>query len=156
MRGLCRVFPLRIGQARCTSLAEGGCMDLPVLDRSLSRGGQPTASARDATRAFLHRATRIRPPAAPGNGDAVLLVVDELVANAMRHTRGSASLHLELNGDHIDICVTDTSPDRPTPRRPHLDGTGGWGWQLINHLATDVHIDPTPEGGKAICARAPW
>ncbi|MFE2481328.1 ATP-binding protein [Streptomyces sp. NPDC059389] len=131
-------------------------MDLPVLDRSLSRSGQPTASARDATRAFLHRAARIRPPAEPGNGDAVLLVVDELVANAMRHTRGSASLHLELNGDHIDICVTDTSPDPPMPRRPHLDGTGGWGWQLINHLATDVHIDPTPQGGKAICARAPW
>ncbi|MFB6806955.1 ATP-binding protein [Streptomyces sp. NPDC056387] len=131
-------------------------MEAPVLDRSLPRSGQPTTSARDATRAFLHRAARIRPPAAPGNDDAVLLIVGELVANAMRHTRGPALLHLELHGDHIDICVTDTSPDPPEPRPPHLDGTGGWGWQLINHLTTEVHIEPTPDGGKTICARAPW
>lgn len=83
-------------------------------------------------------------------------VVGELVTNAMRYTRGPALLHLELNGDHIDIRVTDTSPDPPQPRPPHLDGTGGWGWQLINHLTTDVHIEPTPDGGKTICARAPW
>ncbi|MGZ9935227.1 ATP-binding protein [Streptomyces sp. NC-S4] len=127
-----------------------------VLDRFLPRRGQPTVSARDATRAFLHHAARVRPPTGPGNGDAVLLVVGELVANAMRHTFGPASLHLELHGDHIDICVTDTSPHPPEPRPPHTDGTGGWGWQLINHLTTDVHIDPTPDGGKTICARAPW
>ncbi|WP_327739212.1 ATP-binding protein [Streptomyces nojiriensis] len=131
-------------------------MGEPVFDRSLPRRGQPAVSARDATRAFLLRAARIRPPTGPGNDDAVLLVVGELVANAMRHTRGPASLHLELDGDHIDICVTDTSPDPPKPRPPHTDGTGGWGWQLINHLTTEVHIEPTPGGGKTICARAPW
>uniref|UniRef100_A0AAU2JY32 ATP-binding protein n=1 Tax=Streptomyces sp. NBC_00049 TaxID=2903617 RepID=A0AAU2JY32_9ACTN len=131
-------------------------MDVPVLDRSLPRGGQPTVSARDATRAFLHHAARIRPPTESGHDDAVLLVVGELVANAIRHTKGPALLHLELNGDHIDICVTDTSSDPPKPYPPHTDGTGGWGWQLINHLATEVHIEPTPEGGKTICARAPW
>ncbi|WP_405940767.1 ATP-binding protein [Streptomyces sp. NBC_00207] len=86
----------------------------------------------------------------------MLLVVGELVANVMRHTRGPASLHLELNGGHIDIRVTDTSRDLPEPRPPRLDGTGGWGWQLINHLTTDVHIEPTPDGGKTICVRAPW
>ncbi|MER6443850.1 ATP-binding protein [Streptomyces venezuelae] len=131
-------------------------MDTPVLDRSLPRSGQPTTSARDATRAFLRRAARVHPPTEPGNGDTVLLVVGELVANAFRHTNGPAWLRLELNGDHIDIRVTDTSPDRPLPRPPHLDGTGGWGWQLINHLTTDVHIEPTADGGKTICARAPW
>ncbi|MGW6843561.1 ATP-binding protein [Streptomyces sp. NPDC054958] len=131
-------------------------MDAPVLDRPLPRWGQPTTSACDATRAFLRHAARIRPPAEPGNDDAVLLVVGELVANAMCHTHGPASLHLELNGDHIDIGVTDTSPDPPEPRPPHLDGTGGWGWQLINYLTTDVRIEPTADGGKTIRARAPW
>ncbi|MFG2749489.1 ATP-binding protein [Streptomyces xanthophaeus] len=131
-------------------------MDAPVLDRPLPRSGQPTTVARDATRAFLHRAGRVRPPTQSGNDDAVLLVVGELVANAIRHTRGPASLPLELNGDHIDIRVTDTSPDPPQPRPPHLDGTGGWGWRLIDHLSTDVHIERTPEGGKTICVRAPW
>ncbi|MEU9145565.1 ATP-binding protein [Streptomyces sp. NPDC048349] len=131
-------------------------MDVPVLDRSLPRDGQPTVSARDATRAFLHRAARVRPPSGPGNGDAVLLIVGELVANAIRHTRGPASLHLELNGDHIEIRVTDTSPDLPKPHPPHTDGTGGWGWQLINRLTTEVRIERTPDGGKTIRARAPW
>ncbi|MFG2972210.1 ATP-binding protein [Streptomyces sp. NPDC048331] len=131
-------------------------MDAPVLDRSLPRHGQPTTSARDATRTFLRHAARVQPPAEPGNDDAVLLVVGELVANAIRHTDGPASLHLELHGDHIDIRVTDTSPDRPVPRPPHVDGTGGWGRQLINYLTTEVRIEPTSDGGKTICARAPW
>ncbi|MGW7029109.1 ATP-binding protein [Streptomyces xanthophaeus] len=74
--------------------------------------------------------------------------MSELVSNAIRHTDGPCTLHLALQGDHIHTAVTDTSPDPPQPRPPHTDGTGGWGWILINHLTTDVHIEPTPGGSK--------
>ncbi|MGP3689665.1 ATP-binding protein [Streptomyces sp. IBSNAI002] len=131
-------------------------MPAPVLDQPVPRAGQPAKAARDATRAFLSRAAQVRPPVRSSNADSVLLVVSELVTNALRYTRGPCALRLELHGDHLEICVTDTSPCPPRPRPPHTDGTGGWGWLLISHLTTHVRIEPTPEGGKAICARSPW
>ncbi|MFE4257890.1 ATP-binding protein [Streptomyces sp. NPDC056883] len=129
---------------------------MPVLDQPVPRTGQPTTSARQATRGFLHGAARIRAPALPESPDVVLLVVAELVSNAIRHTDGPCTLHLELHEDHIEIRVTDSDPHPPRPRPPHTDGTGGWGWLLINHLTTHTHTEPTPDGGKTICAHTPW
>ncbi|MGW0366105.1 ATP-binding protein [Streptomyces sp. NPDC002990] len=128
----------------------------PVLDRSLPHVGEAAASAREATRTFLARVTRVRPPAQRGTPDRVLLVVSELVTNAIRHTEGPCTLHLALHGDGIDIAVSDTSPDPPTPRAPHTEGTGGWGWLLVNHLTSGLHIEPAPGGGKTIRAHIPW
>ncbi len=127
-----------------------------VLDQPLSRMNRPSAAARDATRAFLARASRLRAPAKDGSVDNVLLVVSELVANAIRHTEGPCALHLELLGDSIDVCVADRSPRSPAPRTPSADGTGGWGWFMIKRLATHIRIKPVPEGGKTICAALPW
>ncbi|MCX5277982.1 ATP-binding protein [Streptomyces virginiae] len=96
------------------------------------------------------------PPANPSNAVGVLLVVTELVTNALRCTGGPCALHRERHGDHLAISVTDAGPCRPRPRPPHTDGTGGWGWLLINRLTTHSRIEPTPEGGKTICAHSPW
>ncbi|WP_037808407.1 ATP-binding protein [Streptomyces sp. NRRL F-2580] len=114
------------------------------------------AAAREATRAFLRQAAHARPPAGPASADIVLLVVSELVSNAIRHTDGPCTLHLALQGESVDVRVTDTSPHPPEPRAPHTEGTGGWGWLLVDQLTTNVHIEPAPGGGKTICARIPW
>ncbi|MFD3325418.1 ATP-binding protein [Streptomyces sp. NPDC058701] len=131
-------------------------MSAAVLDQPLSRMNQPGAAARDATRAFLARATRLRAPAKDESADSVLLVAAELVANAIRHTVGPCALHLELLDGSIDVCVTDHSPQPPRPRTPSTDGAGGWGWFLVKRLATHIRIKPTPGGGKSICAAIPW
>ncbi|MET9464706.1 ATP-binding protein [Streptomyces sp. NPDC006544] len=131
-------------------------MSTAVLDQPLSRTGRPCASAREATRAFLARATRVRAPAQSASTDNVLLVVAELVANAIRHTNGPCALRLELLGDSIDVCVADHSPRPPEPRTPRTDGTGGWGWFLLDRLASHVRVRPGPDGGKIVCARLPW
>ncbi|MEU9107718.1 ATP-binding protein [Streptomyces xanthophaeus] len=131
-------------------------MTTAVLDQSLSRTGWPGAAAREATRAFLARAARLRAPAKDGSMDDVLLVVAELVANAIRHTDGPSSLHLELLDDAVDVCVSDRSPRPPEPRTPRTDGTGGWGWFMIQRLATHIRIRPADGGGKIICAELPW
>ncbi|MFD3762144.1 ATP-binding protein [Streptomyces sp. NPDC058622] len=131
-------------------------MSTAVLDHPLSRMSRPVASAREATRAFLAGAARLRAPAKAGSMDDVLLVVAELVANAVRYTDGPSALHLELLDDSIDVCVTDESPRLPQLRAPRTDGTGGWGWFVIKRLATRVHIKPMPDGGKTICAALPW
>ncbi|WP_329316046.1 MULTISPECIES: ATP-binding protein [unclassified Streptomyces] len=128
----------------------------PVLDQDLAPFSETAASAREATRAFLRRALHTRLPDEPTAADQVLLVVSELVTNAVRHTEGPCTLHLALRGDGIDIRVSDTSPHPPQPRPPHSDGTGGWGYLLVNHLTTNLHIEPTADGGKSICARIPW
>ncbi|MFC9819645.1 ATP-binding protein [Streptomyces erythrochromogenes] len=127
-----------------------------VLDQSLSRTGWPGAAAREATRAFLARAARLRAPAKDVSMDDVLLVVAELVANAIRHTDGPSSLHLELLDDAVDVCVADPSPRPPQPRTPRTDGTGGWGWFMVQRLATHIRIRPAAGGGKIICAELPW
>ncbi len=131
-------------------------MATAFLDQHVPRIGRPAASTRDATRAFLLRAAQVRTPTRPENPDGVLLVVAELVSNALRHTDGPCALHLELHQDHIDIRVTDTNPRPPQPGPPRTDGTGGWGWHLIQHLTAHVHISRTSDGGKTICAHAPW
>ncbi|MFJ6722624.1 ATP-binding protein [Streptomyces sp. NPDC091259] len=131
-------------------------MSTAVLDQPLSRTAQPAASARDAARAFLARAARLRAPAGNESVDNVLLVVAELVSNAIRHTVGPCALHLELLDHSIDVCVADRSPQPPQPRTPGTGGTGGWGWFLVRRLATHIRIAPVPEGGKTICAELPW
>ncbi|MFD3328638.1 ATP-binding protein [Streptomyces sp. NPDC058701] len=131
-------------------------MNTTVLDHPLSRTAQPSASARDATRAFLARAARLRAPAGDESPDNVLLVMAELVANALRHTIGPCALHLELLEHSIDVCVADRSPHHPRPRTPSTEGAGGWGWFLVKRLATRIRIRPEPGGGKTICAELPW
>ncbi|WP_162688825.1 MULTISPECIES: ATP-binding protein [unclassified Streptomyces] len=131
-------------------------LPLLVLDQPVPRAGQPTTTVRGAARDFLHRAAQVRAPAQPEYPDAVLLVITELVTNAIRHTEGPAALHLELHDDHIEIRVTDTSPHPAEPRRPQTDGSGGYGCHLIERLTTHTHTEPTPDGGKTICAHAPW
>lgn len=84
--------------------------------RSRTRRGLPPvggacASAREATRAFLAHATRAQPPTHPGSADIVLLVVGELVANAIGTPTDPCTLRLALHGDHMDIAVAGTSPD---------------------------------------------
>jgi anti-sigma regulatory factor (Ser/Thr protein kinase) len=122
----------------------------------MSRSHRPATTARDATRAFLARAAHLRAPANEENTDNVLLVVAELVANAIRHTVGPCALHLELLDGSIDVCVTDHSSQPPRPRTPSTDGAGGWGWFMIKRLATRIRIKPLPECGKTICAEIPW
>ncbi|MFD9338330.1 ATP-binding protein [Streptomyces sp. NPDC060028] len=133
-------------------------MDPPVLvlDRPVPRTGRPATTARGATHDFLHHAAQVRAPARPEYTDAVVLVVTELVTNAIRHTDGPAALHLELLDDHIEIRVTDTSPHPPAPRTPQTDGSGGYGWHLIDRLTTYTHTEPAPDGGKTVCVHAPW
>jgi anti-sigma regulatory factor (Ser/Thr protein kinase) len=68
------------------------------------------------------------------------LLTSELVSNVMRHTTGPCALSLTFDpaGPHIEVGVTDISPDthaRVIDRRPHT--VGGFGLRLVEQLATD-------------------
>jgi anti-sigma regulatory factor (Ser/Thr protein kinase) len=81
-----------------------------------------------------------------------VLLVSELVTNAVRHARGDGS-PLELlviqSGTVLRIEILDTDPRPPTPRTPGaLDGSG-FGFVLVQAIADDWGVSQTSTG-KAV------
>ncbi|MFD4322862.1 ATP-binding protein [Streptomyces sp. NPDC058548] len=81
--------------------------------------------------------------------DAVL-VVSELVTNAVRHTRGPCLLTLTEDGESLDIAVTDHSEELPDVHRPAGgDQRGGFGFEIMRHLGGSIRVVPRI-GGKTV------
>ncbi|MEU4728928.1 ATP-binding protein [Streptomyces sp. NPDC023588] len=58
----------------------------------------------------------------------MVLVVSELVANALVHGSGTYTLRLRAHPNVIEVAAEDPSPTLPRMRTPDLiDGTGGFG-----------------------------
>jgi len=90
----------------------------------------------------------------------LLLVVSELVANAIRHGDGLAGFDISLTGVGVRLAVSDNSDVVP----PVAYGSGalpsghhgsGYGWPLIIRLAREIAIDTRPEGGKTVRVTVP-
>ncbi len=115
-------------------------------------GGAPgcIAEAREAAVAFLHQHSRA---AGRTFHDDVLLVVSELVSNAVRHAPGPFVLELGLVPGGIEIAVRDTSSRPPRSRTP--DRTGGRGWSIVQTLARRVRVVPRHDG-KSVHAELLW
>lgn len=108
------------------------------------------ARARATTHAFI---ASLDPAPEADAADTVLLVVSELVTNALRHTHGDCLLHLTACGDTLDVAVTDRSPVPPHTRsRDTAEPTGGYGWPMVQHLALSTAVTPTAFGGKTVHA----
>ncbi|MFI6146989.1 ATP-binding protein [Streptomyces sp. NPDC051109] len=113
---------------------------LPILHLELNGPGAP-ADARRAARDFVAASATGAPAFSPLALDAALLVISELVTNAVRHTSGDCVLELRRTSDGgLDVDVSDTSSAEPRPRRPAQPGEGGWGWHLVNRLGTEVGV----------------
>ncbi|MEH0421152.1 ATP-binding protein [Streptomyces sp. B21-083] len=86
---------------------------------------------------------------APGGGaevEAVLLVVSELVTNAVRHAGGITGFGLRAGVGTVTVSVEDASSVPPCPRRPDAAEPGGLGWLLVQELATDVRVSGRANG----------
>jgi anti-sigma regulatory factor (Ser/Thr protein kinase) len=80
-----------------------------------------------------------------------LIVVSELVGNALRYGGEVVSVELDLRTDGIVISVLDSSPVLPRPRLAREDDEGGRGLQLVNALSVSWGAKPLP-GGKRVWA----
>ncbi|MFJ4715832.1 ATP-binding protein [Streptomyces sp. NPDC088785] len=84
----------------------------------------------------------------------VLLVVSELVTNAMLHAGGVTGFHCRVEDDVARVIVQDASTATPTlVARPA--GTflpGGYGWPTVQRLARAVTVEVLPGKGKRIIA----
>ncbi|MFJ7271344.1 ATP-binding protein [Streptomyces sp. NPDC099050] len=108
------------------------------------------AGARENTRHFLHD---LLPVIAAEAADTVVLVVSELVTNALRHGGGSYTLDLTAHPDSVEVAVHDDGPRGPRMRTPDLNGgAGGFGWPMVNHLALATAVTRRPTGGKTVSA----
>ncbi|MER6063241.1 SpoIIE family protein phosphatase [Streptomyces sp. NPDC001792] len=84
--------------------------------------------------------------------DPVLLVVSELVTNALVHTQGPIRLDLVLRGDRVRVCVSDSSPRAPAkPVIVDWESTGGRGLLLVEAMSESFGTVPVA-GGKQVCS----
>ncbi|KMO94631.1 ATP-binding protein [Streptomyces roseus] len=112
------------------------------------------ADARRAALAFLERLRR--PSMTAEAADNVVLVVSELVTNALRHGGGSCTVELTAQVEGLEVAVHDASPHAPRTRTPDMGGAGGFGWAMVNRLARATAVTRRASGGKTVSALLAW
>ncbi|MEV4314308.1 ATP-binding protein [Actinocrispum sp. NPDC049592] len=79
--------------------------------------------------------------------DDVVLVVSELVTNALLHGSGNPVLRLCGGGNRVRVEVQDTNPVLPEIRESGQDG--GWGLPMVERLSKEWGASTVP-GGKIV------
>lgn len=100
-------------------------------------------------------ATRARSwfAAAPGwDVDDVVMVVNELLTNALEHARSDAVLRMTLVRDTLEVTVRDCSTDPPRPQPFSPSTSRGRGLQMIDALFDQWGWVPHDDG-KVVWAR---
>ncbi|WP_328908631.1 ATP-binding protein [Streptomyces sp. NBC_00234] len=130
---------------------------LPVVNVVRGDSAAGVSQARQAACAFSDRLT---PAPRPDMEDTLVLVVSELVTNALRHGGGAFSLRLTAHPDAVEVAVDDVSPRMSRMRAPDLTDAGGgfgfgFGWPMVNRLARTTAITRRRAGGKTVTAYLP-
>ncbi|MEO3750595.1 ATP-binding protein [Streptomyces sp. B6B3] len=120
---------------------------MQVLEKQLEVGPEPTevGRARRWVRAELSRAAPGLACPDEAQTDVLVLLVSELVTNAVVHTGRPALLRLSVRGPRQGVApspsvplrleVLDASSRAPLPRRAGGEDTGGRGLELVELLA---------------------
>lgn len=78
---------------------------------------------------------------------AVVLLISELVTNAVVHARSTVTIDLAVIDDGpVHVNVHDESPVRPTPRHHVADRPGGRGMYLLESLAARWGVEESRTG----------
>ncbi|MFK0290412.1 ATP-binding protein [Streptomyces sp. NPDC090442] len=124
----------------------------PALESSVPQ-------ARHAVRDLL---AEQRVPVADDVLDGLLLIVSELVTNAVRHAAllsPQIAVQLTLGAGWLRIAVEDDHPYRPKALEADEGDIGGRGLWLVKVLTAEVggkcDVELTAGGGKAIWAELP-
>ncbi|MGW7065097.1 ATP-binding protein [Streptomyces sp. NPDC054904] len=126
---------------------------LNMEERSLSSSLLPPPGGEGLSCAEVREAARnmladLKPCSA--GLDDVLTVVTELISNAGRHAGGATGFRITVRSGAVIVEVSDRSPSPPRLQPWAPDLPGGFGWRLINQLAT-THVQ-IHQGGKLVTA----
>ncbi|MFE2937729.1 ATP-binding protein [Streptomyces sp. NPDC059255] len=132
-----------------TTIDDGAEHAVPGAQPWLDARPAGTAEARALVRSYLDR----HAPGVPEQTAIdVLLVVSELVTNAVRHAGGVTGFRVSADAGVVEIAVRDASPRLPALTERHEDWLpGGYGWPLVQRLA-EVTVTLLGDGGKLIRA----
>ena len=88
--------------------------------------------------------------------DCVVLSLNELVTNSIRHGTGAVDIELAEGSRHLLLVVSDGSDDLPRQPRAPITAEGGRGMVVVDQLTTRWGVHRLPDGGKAVwCEFAP-
>lgn len=79
--------------------------------------------------------------------DALVLLTNELVSNAILHARTPLELGITVADGSVLVTVHDLDLAR-REQTPYASREGGWGLGLVQSLAAESELTPDPEGGK--------
>jgi anti-sigma regulatory factor (Ser/Thr protein kinase) len=99
-----------------------------------------------ARREVVRLARQWRIPFTEERFEDLELLADEVVANAVRHTRAPCTVTVRWTGARVRVEVADASPRRPKPRKGPPDAEGGRGLVLVDALAADWGTSDAPAG----------
>lgn len=117
-----------------------------AVEHHLTQELDSITTARDLTRRALAESGYT------GLHDDALLVVSELVTNALVHGAGAPVLHLVVGLSRVRIEVRDSSPRLPEPREP--GPRSGWGLNVIERLSIRWGSIPQGDGKVVWCELA--
>ncbi|WP_241251322.1 ATP-binding SpoIIE family protein phosphatase [Candidatus Protofrankia californiensis] len=81
--------------------------------------------------------------------DDALLLVSEVVTNAVLHARSDLVLRVHQEGDRLRVSVEDREGARmPRRRTPRDDGESGWGLLIVDVLAHGWGVETTGDGKR--------
>ncbi len=79
---------------------------------------------------------------------SAVLVVTELVENAVMHGHGQCTVVLECTDEVLTIAVTDGGGEMPRVLHPASDQRGGRGLLLVDAIAQNWGYQPTATGKR--------
>jgi anti-sigma regulatory factor (Ser/Thr protein kinase) len=108
-----------------------------------------SASVRSARRRLAADLARRGVP--PQVVEDAVLVVSEIVSNALKHARpltsGKVQVAWDVPAGAVEIAVTDGGgPTRPYVQMPSLSSLGGRGLGIVATIAADWGVEQTPDG----------
>ncbi|HSE69422.1 MAG TPA: SpoIIE family protein phosphatase [Nocardioidaceae bacterium] len=122
----------------------------PRVERSLPAQPMSVPLARSWAEGWLAGS-----PVPSGQSDAVMLVISELVTNAVRQGDGVVKITLEVAEGTLLVEVFDSGHRLPTLSDSAVDSTRGRGLQLIATVSDDWGVREEL-GGKTVWARLRW
>jgi CheY-like chemotaxis protein len=84
--------------------------------------------------------------------DDTLLVVTELVNNAVMHARSECHLRLSVNSTAVRVEVIDRSAQTPEPLTPSSTRDHGRGLHLVDALTAAWGVEPVDDSSKMVWA----